>query len=51
MHGIMLCEGIAMAVAKDEVVQLFEALADDAQQSAYEFLLFLSARNTRPYFS
>lgn len=37
-----------MAIAKEEVMQLFEELPDDAKQSAYEFLLFLSTRHTRP---
>lgn len=37
-----------MAVNKDEVLKIFEQLPENAQQSAYDYLQYLSTRHTRP---
>ncbi|HEY2493716.1 MAG TPA: hypothetical protein VGI33_12525 [Paenibacillus sp.] len=36
-----------MAVNKDEILEMFERLPDTAQQSAYDYLQYLSTRHTR----
>lgn len=36
-----------MAVNKNEVLEIFERLPDTAQQSAYDYLQYLSARHRR----
>lgn len=37
-----------LAVNKDHLIELFETLPISAQQSAYDFMKFLSIRNIRP---
>ncbi|CAM3677570.1 hypothetical protein EDM52_23195 [Brevibacillus invocatus] len=37
-----------MAVNKEDVIKLFELLPEDAKQSAFDYLQFLSIRHTRP---
>ncbi|MED0675268.1 hypothetical protein ABEV55_14700 [Aneurinibacillus thermoaerophilus] len=37
-----------MAVSKEDVIKLFELLPEDAKQSAFDYLQFLSIRYTRP---
>ncbi|MGF7048373.1 hypothetical protein J2T13_002881 [Paenibacillus sp. DS2015] len=37
-----------MAVNKDKMLEMFERLPDTAQQSAFDYLQYLSTRHTRP---
>lgn len=37
-----------MAINKNEVLKIFDQLPETAQQSAYDYLQFLSARHHRP---